>query len=156
MKTQSAKNKGRILQQRIVKDIKLAFPHLSENDVRSTSMGCAGEDVILSPLAKQAFPYSIEAKNQERVNVWQAIKQCETNCKTNEVPAVVLKRNQCEPHVILPWTHFLEMTQKCFLSNSIDDCSTMTAKSTKDQIKHARSLLHLLESTLISLEDREP
>ena len=51
MKTQSCKSKGRRLQQKVVADVLAAFPHLQPDDVRSTSMGCGGEDVQLSPAA---------------------------------------------------------------------------------------------------------
>ena len=33
-------------------------------------MGAGGEDLIMAKAARNLFPYSIEAKNQEKVNVW--------------------------------------------------------------------------------------
>ena len=35
-------------------------------------MGAGGEDLIMDRAAREKFPYSIECKNQEKVNVWQA------------------------------------------------------------------------------------
>ena len=106
MKPQSAKAKGRRLQQKVVADILEAFPSLTEDDVRSTSMGAGGEDVLLSPAAQKLFPYSVEAKNQERVNVWSAIAQARANCHAR-TPLVVVKKNGEHPMAIVPWSHFV-------------------------------------------------
>ena len=82
MEAKSAKAKGRKLQQ-WVRD-KLIGKGLREADVKSTSMGAGGEDVTLSSHAREAFPYSIECKNQERVSIWKAYAQCEHNSNGNE------------------------------------------------------------------------
>ena len=34
-------------------------------------MGSQGEDIILGKQSRQIFPYSVECKNQEKVNVWE-------------------------------------------------------------------------------------
>ena len=62
MKPQSAKAKGRKLQQWI-RDL-LVAKGLKKDDVQSRSMGAAGEDVMLSPYARQSFPYSISVRIQ--------------------------------------------------------------------------------------------
>ena len=61
---QSRKAKGRHLQQKIRDDIINTFK-LTENDVRSTSMGAKGCDILLSENARINFPYAIECKSQE-------------------------------------------------------------------------------------------
>lgn len=109
MRPQSCKAKGRVLQQRIAADIMATFPTLSGNDVRSNPMGCNGEDIILSPSAERLFPYSIEAKNQERVNVWAALEQARQNCAPDRTPLVVLKRNREEPMAVIPWATLLAL-----------------------------------------------
>ena len=111
MKPQSCKAKGRNLQKTIEADIKRVFDQLSGNDVRSTSMGCSGEDILLSPLAESLFPFSVEAKCQERLNVWAAIDQAESNCPDHKTPLVVIKRNRCRPYAVLPWECFLNLQQ---------------------------------------------
>ncbi len=65
MRTSSAKAKGRRLQQKVRDLILETFSELEEDDVRSTSMGASGEDVLLSPLARKKFPFSVECKNVE-------------------------------------------------------------------------------------------
>ena len=109
MKPQSAKAKGRRLQQLVVSDLLERFPSLTPADVRSTSMGASGEDVQLSAAARRLIPYSFEAKNQERLNLWTAIEQSRANTPAETHPVVVFKRNNEKPHVALRWDHFVDL-----------------------------------------------
>jgi hypothetical protein len=107
MKTSSAKAKGRKLQQwfaRLLID-KLGF---DEEDLESRPMGSQGEDIILGKQSREKFPYSIECKNQEAVNVWKAYAQAEENCKGYE-PLVVIKRNRSKPLVLVDAEHFVSL-----------------------------------------------
>ena len=92
MKTSSAKAKGRKLQQWFAK-LLVEQLGLDEEDLESRPMGSQGEDIILGKQSRQIFPYSVECKNQEKVNVWAAYEQAEENCKGYE-PVVVIKRNR--------------------------------------------------------------
>lgn len=109
MKPQSAKSKGRRHQQRICRDLVEAFAELSADDVRSTSMGAGGEDVLLSPLAQTLIPYSFEAKCCERLNVWSAVEQATKNCPPSRVPCVVIGKNRTDPYAVIPWSRFVEL-----------------------------------------------
>ena len=109
MKVQSAKAKGRRFQQEIAADIIGLFPSLTDDDVRSTSMGAQGEDVQLSAAARKLFPYSVEAKNQERLNIWAAIEQGQHNAKQEHVSLTIFKKNKKKPYVALPWKDFLDL-----------------------------------------------
>jgi hypothetical protein len=116
MRPQSAKAKGRRLQQ-WVRDTLLAFcPALTPDDIRSTSMGAAGEDILLSPAARQVYPFSIEAKCQESLNVWAALEQAENNVPARGfefcTPIVVFKRNHSKTYVALEFEQFLRLTRK--------------------------------------------
>jgi hypothetical protein len=108
MNPQSAKAKGRKLQQ-WVRDL-LVAKGLKTDDVQSRSMGAAGEDVMLSPYAREAFPYSIECKNTERVNIWKAYAQASANAGNYE-PLLIVKRNNHKPLAIVDAEHF---TNRCF------------------------------------------
>lgn len=108
MKTQSAKAKGRKLQQWVRDLILESFTDLEPDDVRSTSMGAGGEDVLLSPAARRHFPFSIECKNVEKLNVWAAYEQAEANSGENE-PLLVMKKNRKKPLVVLDAEAFLEL-----------------------------------------------
>ena len=110
MKTSSAKAKGRKLQQwfaRLLID-KLGF---DEEDLESRPMGSQGEDIILGKQSREKFPYSIECKNQEAVNVWKAYEQASENCKGYE-PLVVIKRNRTKPLVVMDAQKFVELLNK--------------------------------------------
>ena len=120
MKVSSAKNKGRRLQQKIVSDLLRVFPSLAKDDVKSCSMGANGEDVQLSHAARQVFPYSIEAKNQERVNIWTAIAQAEANATKGADALVVFKKNNEDPRVVLRWELFLSILSKSYEPSHVE------------------------------------
>jgi hypothetical protein len=116
----SAKNKGRRFQQFVKDTILKYFPTLEEDDVRSTSMGAPGEDILLSPAARRLFPYTVECKNVEKLNIWEAIRQARSfGQKHTEI--VVFKKNQEIPYVALPLDKFMELVvekSKNSLNNS--------------------------------------
>ena len=66
------------------------------------------EDIIMGKQSRDRFPYSIECKNQERVNVWQSYDQAKTNCKGYE-PLLVIKRNRSKPLVVMDAEHFVSL-----------------------------------------------
>jgi hypothetical protein len=108
MKPQSAKAKGRRLQQEVRDAILAAFPQLEPDDVRSTSMGASGADILLSPAAKRLFPYSIECKNVESINIWKAIAQAAASAKGLN-PMVVFRKNSTPKWVAVEWDHYIAL-----------------------------------------------
>ena len=117
MKAQSLKAKGRRLQQKIVEDLYAKFPQLQEGDLRSTAMGHSGEDVLMSPRARELVPFSIEAKNQERINVWECFSQCVSNAREHS-PALVIKRNRSDMLCVIRWETFLNLLNLHAASNT--------------------------------------
>ena len=105
MRTQSAKAKGRRLQQWI-RDLLIEKLEVHPEDIESRSMGAGGEDLIMARAARKKFPYSIECKNQEKVNIWDAYDQAQENSGDYE-PIVVLKRNNTKPLVLIDADYFL-------------------------------------------------
>ena len=110
MKTQSAKAKGRKLQQ-WVRDQLIEQLDVHPEDIESRSMGAGGEDLIMARAAREKFPMSIECKNQEKVNVWEAYKQAEDNSGNYE-PVVVIKRNKVKPLVVVDAEYFVSLFDK--------------------------------------------
>ena len=108
----SSKAKGRKLQNLLRDLLRVAFPSLEEDDVKSQTMGMPGEDIVLSPAARKQIPYSFECKNVERLQFWSSVEQCETNCKENIVPAVVVKKNRKEPMVAIPLDSFIKLIKE--------------------------------------------
>ena len=105
MKTQSAKAKGRRLQQ-WMRDLLIEKLEVHPEDIESRSMGAGGEDLIMARAARKKFPYSIECKNQEKVNIWDAYDQAQENSGDYE-PIVVLKRNNTKPLVLIDADYFV-------------------------------------------------
>jgi|TARA_A200000159_G_C7239033_1_gene303699 hypothetical protein len=82
-----------------------------EEDLESRPMGSSGEDIIMGKQTRQIFPYSVECKNQEKVNIWSAMEQAESNCKSYE-PLVVIKKNGKKPLAVIDAEYFVEMHNK--------------------------------------------
>lgn len=114
MRPQSCKSKGRRLQQRIARDIVEAFPHLTEDDAVSTSMGAGGEDVRLSTAARRALPLSIECKCQEKLNVWSCLEQARANAPSGATPCLVFSRNRAPTYAVVPWDVLLELYRRAY------------------------------------------
>lgn len=110
MKTSSAKQKGRRLQQRIAAFIRHIF-NLSEEDVFSNPMGCQGEDIRLSDKARECFPFSIESKNTEKLNIWEALAQAESSNRKYK-PLVVFSRNRSEDYCALKFSDFMLLLEQ--------------------------------------------
>jgi hypothetical protein len=114
----SRKNKGKRLQNKIRDLILESFPVLENDDVLSTTMGEAGIDVKLSPAARKLFPYSIECKNQERLGIWSAIEQAESNKKQDTELALFFTKNHSKIYVTIEAEHFFNIIDRI---SSIDN-----------------------------------
>ena len=110
MKTQSAKAKGRRLQQWF-RDLLIEKLNIHTEDIESRSMGAGGEDLIMSRSARTKFPYSIECKNQETLNVWKSYEQAESNSGDYE-PVVFIKRNNQKPLVVVDADYFINLHKR--------------------------------------------
>jgi len=113
MKPSSAKAKGRRLQNKIRDMILEQFPELHPDDVRGAIMGESGEDIKLSPAARDLFPYSVEAKNQEKLNIWASLEQAEENSREDSTPLLFFKRNRSKLYVAFEAEHFFDLLDNC-------------------------------------------
>ena len=84
------------------------FDSLESDDVRSITMGDSGEDILLSPAARKLFPFSVECKNQEKLNIWSALDQAEQN-SGEHTPLVIFKRNRSKIYAVLEIEKLLEL-----------------------------------------------
>jgi len=112
MKPASAKNKGRNLQKKVRDVILEAFPDFTNRDVRSTSMGAAGVDVLLSEVAASRFPYSIECKSRARMALYDLWMDTVDNVAPNTNPLLVVKQNNSEPLAVVSLKHFMELAHE--------------------------------------------
>ena len=108
MKTRSAKAKGRRLQNKIRDLLLEEFKELEPDDIRTAIMGETGEDIKLSPAARRKIPYSFECKNQEKLNIWESLKQAEENSGVSS-PVLIFKRNRSKTYVTLELEDFLKL-----------------------------------------------
>ena len=99
MKTQSAKAKGRNLQKWVVNKLIEEFD-IHPEDIKSCSMGAGGEDVVMARAAREKFPFSVECKNVEKLNVWDAYEQAKANS------------SGYEPIVAVSYTHLTLPTKR--------------------------------------------
>ena len=69
-------------------------------------MGAGGEDLIMARDARQKFPYSVECKNQEKLNVWDAYAQAAANSGDHQ-PIVFIKKNGKKPLAVIDAEYFI-------------------------------------------------
>ena len=74
-------------------------------------MGAGGEDLIMSRAAREKFPFSIECKNQEKLNIWAAWEQCQGNAQMYQ-PLCLIKKNGTTPLVVLEADVFLDYVKE--------------------------------------------
>ena len=111
MKTQSAKAKGRRLQQEFRK-LLIEKLDIHPEDIESRSMGAGGEDLIMARAARGKFPYSIECKNVEKLNIWSAYEQASENSKSVYEPIVVMRKNNKRALVVIDAEYFVNLHKK--------------------------------------------
>lgn len=103
----SAKGKGRSFQKAIALRIQTNYG-LADSDVRSTAASVTGEDIIFSEEARAVFPYSVECKNQEHLNIWKAIEQSRKNAG-KFTPIVIFKKNKEQTYVTIDIDSFFKI-----------------------------------------------
>tara|TARA_R110002020_G_scaffold45737_4_gene130673 strand:- start:17698 stop:18069 length:372 start_codon:yes stop_codon:yes gene_type:complete len=114
----SSKAKGRRLQNYLRDKLRSLFidestflPKLEYDDIKSQTMGMTGEDIVLSPAARRIIPYSFECKNVEKLNIWKALEQAESNCGESN-PVVVIKRNRTKVYAVIELDDWLNLIKK--------------------------------------------
>lgn len=107
MKPSSCKAKGRALQDWM--RVKLIEEYdMYEEDIKTAVMGESGEDIKMARAAREKFPFSIECKNVEKLNVWEAYEQAKENSGKYE-PIVVMKKNRKKPLVVIDAEAFIKL-----------------------------------------------
>ena len=103
IKVQSAKAKGRRLQQWVCERISdlINLPFGPDCPVESRPMGQSGADVRLDREAQKLFPYAVECKSQEKWSVPQWIEQAKTHVKGDLNWLLFIKRNRSKPLVVM-------------------------------------------------------
>lgn len=121
MKTNSAKAKGRRLQQLVRDKVLKAFPSLTLKDVQSRAMGSQGTDVVLSEAAFKLFGYAIEVKNQEaNKKLLDEFRQAteHSNIEGGK-PLLVVSANHSPVLAIMELDVFIDLVKKANEQNKI-------------------------------------
>ncbi len=106
----SAKAKGRALVVAVKAWLLVSFPDLEDDDVLIQTTSVGGQDIHLSPKAAQRFPFALEMKNTETLQMWAALSQAKVNAlKKNRHPAVIFKRNNSDTFICFPLSVFTEV-----------------------------------------------
>ena len=104
--SQSAKAKGRRLAQKLKEKLHEKFEDIQDGDIQVTPSGLNGPDLYLSPKAKAVIPFQFECKNQEKLNIWAALKQTKSHGPNS---ALVFSRNHEAIYVTLELSPFLDL-----------------------------------------------
>lgn len=112
MKTASAKAKGRRLAKHVCEKL-VAFSDgvLQADDCRATSSGTTGEDVQMSPAAREIFPFQIECKNHKAFAIYEHYEQAQSHGE-KYIPLLVIKQDNSRPLAVIDLTDFLFLTMK--------------------------------------------
>lgn len=106
----SRKAKGRAGSQEVRELILKYLPDLKPDDIQVVPGGVTGEDLWLSPRARELLPLVSEVKNQEAIQIWKALKQSEEHKRPEGTyPVLWFKRNRSKMYVALEAEHFLKL-----------------------------------------------
>ena len=111
MRTSSAKAKGRRLQQWVAEKISdlTGFQYGADRPIESRAMGQSGCDVRLERQVLDKFPFSVEAKNVEKVSLWASIDQAKANQIDGTDWLLIIKRNHRNPIVVMDGAAFFKL-----------------------------------------------
>lgn len=114
MKPQSAKAKGRTLQQWVCQKVSelTGFAYGKDCPIESRPMGQSGVDVRLEEDVLKVFPFSIECKNQEKWSLLTWVEQAKQNRKEGTYWLLVVKKNRIKPIVIMDAEEFFELLKE--------------------------------------------
>lgn len=112
IKVRSAKAKGMSFQREVCQRISdlIGIPYLRGNDeslIESRGSGQNGVDIILRGEAKKRFPFSVEVKNQEGMNLVDTVQQAQANQVEGTAWMIVHRRKALPVDlVIMSWELF--------------------------------------------------
>jgi hypothetical protein len=119
----SRKAKARELQKYVAQKISdiTGIPCGKDELIESREMGQAGSDIKLIGPAKKAFPFAVECKRQEKLNLHDAIKQAKANQTKDTDWLVVTRRSNEEAIITMDADKFFEMYERLIPKRSYFD-----------------------------------
>lgn len=150
MKVASAKAKGRRLQDYVRAAFLFIDQTIHAGDIKTAIMSESGRDIAFFGKARDAFPYSVECKNQESLSIWKAFEQAEKGCNGEaKYPLLVFKRNRSKTLAVVEFSHLLsliklaskygvrDITDKQIkeFKAYIEDCERKSRAAAKEQVQ---------------------
>lgn len=132
---QSAKSKGRRLQHWICKQISELTGYEwgssgEDKPIESRPMGQSGSDVRMESQVRKLFPFSVEAKNQEKWNIPQWVEQAKENTIEGTDWILVVSRNHYKkPILIIDAEVFFSILKKV----SYEDKKVVSEKKNREE-----------------------
>lgn len=107
----SRKAKARVAQNWVAQKISNLTGYACGKDelISSREMGQSGVDIRLIGEAREDFSWSVEVKNQEKVNLYDAIKQAKDNQMNGTDWLVILKKNKEDYVAVLDAEVFFDL-----------------------------------------------
>jgi len=111
IKIASRKGKARELQKWVANKVSeiTGIPCGKDQLIESREMGQSGVDVKLIGKAKEIFPFSIECKAQEKLNLYDAIKQAITNQREGTTWLLFSKKKNTKPIITMDAQEFFNI-----------------------------------------------
>lgn len=112
----SRKAKGRSFQNYVAEKIR-GLLNCHPDDVRPTLMGERGTDIKLSPAVRDQFPFAVECKAVDKLDLWGSLRQAEFNANlTGRHPLLVFKASQekklrSKAYAVLPFETVLALME---------------------------------------------
>lgn len=121
IKISSRKQKGRSLQKWVCQQVAKLFgiEYDQQDDqcpIHSREMGQSGVDIILRSPVKEVFPFAIECKSGEHLNLLQTMKQAKKNTG-NELDWIIVYKKKAfnTPIAIMDWDCFYKIIDRRFI-----------------------------------------
>ena len=118
IKVSSRKAKGRDLQKWMCSEISeiVGIPYKQDDDqclIHSREMSQAGTDIVLRGEAFKLFPYSVECKNTESLDLVKTVVQAKSNTVDSTDYLIVHKRKALpEVVVVMAWDAFKKLVRR--------------------------------------------
>jgi len=88
-------------------------PELHPDDILIPAGSATGEDLHLSPVARARFPFTIEVKHQQMLNINAALRQSASHAEGKpHTPLLVFRKNHGRFYVALLFVDFLKLVNK--------------------------------------------
>jgi hypothetical protein len=116
IKVSSAKAKGRNLQkwtcEKVAKVLDLPYGYEDDRLIQPRLMGQSGTDVVLRGEAREHFPFDIECKATEKINLYADIEQAKKNTLNDRIWLLVHKKSRQDPIVVMDANFFFLLIEK--------------------------------------------